>query len=672
MGRVTLFGGIVGPMGDAYDNPRRPNSYNRTGHGLASEAGFMPFVKGTQVALSINFPWEFRSVTEWESSAGVPFILVAGGAIAPLVYRIDSDGTVSSDSAGFAVTSRIDPSFAYIAAALHSDGSTLPYYFVGVGSSEAARYRTQGGTWAACAGTPSQLAGFFSENGNLWGVLPNGYQVRKWPAGTNPVSGTAGAAIDVGTSVHKITGAGLLGRSYVIFVKPDGIYVYDIDTNRFENIWAGLAKNLHPDTGKGTYTWGADVYVPLGWGGAVRVTPSLDIIPISPLPVDARPDQTTPGSAKINAFAGDASHLYAVIQPFDRVLGLAGAGLAVHDLTTSRTSVATDDDLGTSFAPATGAQTAFTIYVGCDVRHGGFVLDIDQATVAVTGLFTAVLEYWDGSAWTGVNFHDYTRLGRSGAIIPDARIPTDWATTAVNSVTKYWLRYRHTASTLIAGNTIREVRALPDVAPLPGTNTAQTGRDEAHLTTHILRGYPTEGGFFWEDLISYDGDISLGLILSRLKATSGRSLIAVGPTFYVRFPLGARTSPDQQLYADCTNGFASTWHFSAKTLLDDRSDAPTMRKRVTAIEMMVRDFSDGADIAQAWVRFDKGTWTQIGTSRTSQGAGLIRLEAPLHDNAQGYLYEVAVGLEDTALGETVPKITHVSALVEAIAEQAKP
>ena len=671
MGRVTLFGGIVGPMGDAYDNPRRPNSYNRTMHGLASEAGFMPFVQGTQVdfyATASNFPWEFRSVVEWETSAGVPFLLVAGGAITPITVLIPSTGVAVSETNGFAASSRIDPTFAHICAALHSDGSTVPYYFVGVGAAEAARYRTAGGTWAAMAGTPSALAGFYSENGNLWGILPNGYQVRKWPAGINPVSGTAGAAIDVGISTQKITGCGLLGRSYQVFVKPDGIYVYDIDTNRFENIWTGLRSNLHPDTGKGTYTWGADVYVPLGWGGAVRVTPSLDIIPIGPLTPDCRPDQTTPGASRITAFAGDASHLYAVIQPFDRVLGLAGAGLAVHDLTNSRTSVATDDDLGTTFTTGTGGTPPiFTIYVGCDVRHGGFTIDIDQSSVVlVSTAHIAVLEYYNGSTWVGVDFHDYSRLMRSGAIVPDARISSDWAQVAVNSITKYWLRLSHTTNTIITANAIREV------APLPGTNTAQTGRDEAHLTTHILRGYPAPGGFFWEDVISYDGDCSLALILTRLKAAYGRSLIAIGPISYVRFPLGARTNPDQQLYADCTNGFASTWYFSAKTLLDDRSDAPMLRKRVTAIEMMVRDFSDGADIAQAWVRFDKGTWTQIDTTRTSQGAGLIRLEAPLHDNAQGYLYEVAVGIEDTAQGETVPKITHVSALVEGMAEQGKP
>ena len=621
----------------------------------------MPFYLTTVTALNSPFVAEYRNPIEWQTTGGAPVLLLAAqppGASSASVFSISSAGVVATDKS-FTAGKLIAASAAAISACLHSDGSTTPYYFVGFGATGDAEYRNLAGTWAAMAGTPKQCDGFFSENGNLWGVV-NGYQMRKWPAGTNPVSGTAGAAVDVGNSAWTITGFGLLARSYIVVVKPDGIYVYDIDTNRFENIYPTLGYNLHADTGKGTFTWGADCYVPLGWGGMVRVTPNLDVIPCSPIPPEARPDGTTPGSGPVRALAGDASHLWAATVPFQQQIN-GGVNLYVQSTNdeaafTNRTAVATDDDRATTWTAANGT---YDIYVGATVRFGGFWLDI---VTGATGTQSTVLEYYNGSAWTSVSFVDNTgRLGRPGAVVPAARIPTDWAQNAVNSVTRYWLRWRQTSGT-VGGATIGEVRLIPDPVPLSGTRVTQTGRDDAGMMTHILRGYPNpDGTFFWEDVAVYDGDCSLGMIFTRMKATgASRVLLAVGPLNFVYWQLGPRASPDQQRYANCVNGFGSR----IKTAYDDRiadtKRAPGMRKGIEYIDIFSVDFSRGDDLVQAWVSFDGATPVPYGSTQVVQD-GRARLRVDRAHAAHGFQYSVHATIEDVTRGEKVPKITRIVA-----------
>ncbi len=75
-------------------------------------------------------------------------------------------------------------------------------------------------------------------------------------------------------------------------------------------------------------------------------------------------------------------------------------------------------------------------YVGLDHKFATTNVDIATAGVGVT----LVTEYWDGSAWTTLTVTDNTtNLTTDGTITFTA--PTDWQTTAVNSQTKYWVRF---------------------------------------------------------------------------------------------------------------------------------------------------------------------------------------------------------------------------------------
>ena len=350
---VRLFGGRKGPYGDAVLNDRRPGSYKGTMHMTLEEGQATPFYVGTETLFLPQPAPDWTRPIEWIDSDGHPIVLLFGRRPdGTTVGRIEPDGSLVNEF--FTVlTKNMEESAGDLVAALHSDGSTLPYVFAAFGTDGAIEFRTQAGVWDIVTGIPTEGNGLFSENGNLWVILTNGYQVRNWAAGTNPTSGTAGGAIDVGTSAYAITGAGLLGRRYLVFVKPDGIYVYDTDTNRFENIWAGLSQNPHPETGKGTYTLGSNVYVPLGWGGMVEVTRDLNINPVSLLPTDASPDLGVSGRSFVRGITGDASALYVTVEPFQKRLGseisLSVQTTADDSSFNDRTAVSTDDDPSTDF-----------------------------------------------------------------------------------------------------------------------------------------------------------------------------------------------------------------------------------------------------------------------------------------------------------------------------------
>lgn len=90
------------------------------------------------------------------------------------------------------------------------------------------------------------------------------------------------------------------------------------------------------------------------------------------------------------------------------------------------------------------ADTDEYVYIGHSTTFAGITFEF-----ATRGSnYTPDIEYWNGSAWTDLAFSgnevtDGTSSFESdGNIIFD--IPGDWATTSVNSSTKYWIRIKTT------------------------------------------------------------------------------------------------------------------------------------------------------------------------------------------------------------------------------------
>ncbi len=670
---VPLFSGSRSVYGDAYENPFRPGSYKSTLHGIVDSGGFAPFF---QVDTLVGWqPTTARGAhvlqaLEWENSDADPIILVAiergrrGAKSAlsgsALVNRIDPDGTISHEASGDG------NEFGQIPMALHSDGSTVPILVACYNTARTIQNRNVAGAWAATVGTPNQADGLFSENGNLWAVLTNGYQVRKWAAGINPMSGTAGAAIDVGTSSHRINGVGLLGQSVVVWVKPDGIYLYDIDTDRFENIYTGLEKNPHPLTGIGVFTWGNEVIVPLGWSGAVRVLPGPSVVPASPIPIEGLPDHTVQGRSPIFGIASDAQYLYASPESHTQRLGVGGTPPVYVRTTTddvafnNRDSVATDDNLATSFTHADFEPQPGFEYIGSDRRFRAVWKDI----VGGDGLVTFTFEYWNGSAWTSLTVDDYTAsLLTSGAIIPTSPIPSDWETTTINGQSAFWVRLNITTNQG-TDSEYREVRLLPEVADLVGgTNVGGSGDDEAGIRQHIIRGYPVGRQMAWDDIISYERNTAEVLLFSQvLAAGGGRSLYALGPQGATRIPMEPSGRPAEERYAHAQNGFASLHRYTYTSQIAPGVPAPTVLKGIEYVTVHTRNFDEGNDLVQVWVAFDGQTPFLMGQGRDS----LVTLELPRDESHRGYRYMVIVGLEDGVRDELIPVVTDVVAGVYAI------
>ncbi len=664
---VPLFSGNRSVYGDAYENPFRPGSYKSTLHGIVDSGGFAPFFQvegGNAWQPAAAAGSHVLQAVEWENSAGDPIILVATehglrNAKSSLtdsarVSRINPDGTVSEDSGGEG------DEFGIIPFALHSNGGTTPLLFACYETAQNIRSRTAAGTWAATSGTPSQARALFSENGNLWAVLTNGYQVQKWAAGTNPQSATAGAARDVGDASSKINGAGLLGQSVMVWVKPDGIYLYDIDTERFENIWEGLNKNPHPLTGIGTFTWGNEVIVPLGWGGAVRVLPGPSVVPASPLPIEALPDHTVQGRSRILNMASDAQYLYASIEPFTQRLGVGGTPPVYVRTTTddvafnNRDSVATDNDLATSFTHADMEPQPGFIYIGSDRRFRGIWLEIVGGGTIVTFLW----EYWNGSTWAVLGARDYTAfLLQSGAIVPDVIIPSNWTETAINSQNAFWIRLRIEVDQAV-NSEYREVRILPEVADLvSGTNVVGSGDDEAGIRQHIIRGYPVGRQMAWDDIISLDRMAEVLIFSQVLAPAGGRSLYILGPVGARRIPMEPSGRPAEERYAHVQNGFASLFRSRYTSQIALGVLAPTLLKGIQYVTVHTRNFDRVNDLVQVWAAFDGQAPFLMGKGKDS----LVTLELPRNEAPRGYRYSVIVGIEDGARDELIPVVTDVVA-----------
>ncbi|MEK0324547.1 MAG: hypothetical protein QQN63_02490, partial [Nitrosopumilus sp.] len=407
---VQVFGGRKGPYGDAIENRLRPGSYAGTFHMLVEEGQMAPFFKFTTIGNTWTETIKSKPI-EWVDNNGDPIILLLSGTevgTTPIVQAeiITSGGSRSIDEL-FSAGHTFYVNFKDLSLVFHSNGSTVPYVFACFGSDggdDAAMFRNKAAIWVNCSGTPSKWDGAFSENGNLW-VIINGFEVRNFAAGTNPASGTAGAAIPVGSSTYDITGAGLLSRRQIVFIKPDGLYVYDEEIDQFHNIFEGLARNPHVDTGKGTFTWGSNLVIPLGWGGAILLTRDLDILPISLLPSTAKPDHTIPGRQHIGSFAADAQYLYAVARPYGKKVGPALPDFMVattEDFITfnDRTAVSIDNDPATfwTFADVDPDGANNFIVLGASIRFG-FPWYLVKAVVK-SGIGN--YQYWDGDSWESI------------------------------------------------------------------------------------------------------------------------------------------------------------------------------------------------------------------------------------------------------------------------------
>lgn len=128
--------------------------------------------------------------------------------------------------------------------------------------------------------------------------------------------------------------------------------------------------------------------------------------------------------------------------PWRNVFQEDNSGASFVDIT----DAANDSATGTAFPFPTGSGVNDACYFGSDRIFS--LLKVNTGTAGI-GTYTVTWEYWNGSAWAALtDVTDGTgNFKTTGLQTVDYAVPDDWATTAVNSNTRFWVRARRDAGT---------------------------------------------------------------------------------------------------------------------------------------------------------------------------------------------------------------------------------
>jgi len=203
-------------------------------------------------------------------------------------------------------------------------------------------------------------------------------------------------------------------------------------------------------------------------------------------------------------------------------------------LTTESTEAgeATADDM--TLLPATPAVND-AYYFGGDGVFQAVLLKIGTQGV---GTWTITWEYWDGDSWEALTVSDASVgfTAAAGEHLITFAEETDWATTAVNSITKYWIRGRVSAYNAVTTQPlgtqawlVQDIsKWMTEISGLPGERELN---DVTALGDDGRMRYPSvENAVFrisgWWDDTTYSG---VDAVLGPLLTTSGSVKFFFGP-----------------------------------------------------------------------------------------------------------------------------------------------
>lgn len=328
------------------------------------------------------------------------------------------------------------------------------------------------------------------------------YRISKCPAGNDPtLAASWGNGLEVGTPEWAITGIASIGDSIVVG-KPDGLYAYNDQTKRFENVLPFLVDAPHAVNGKGMRAVPNGVLYPMHDGGLFFFD-GVGVKDVSPdrgkvLPRDA-------GLARISALAPIGNEIYAIRESWQSTT--QGLGLTVitriAGTYTDVTADVTNGNLSNGANVGTFGNAADDcILVGLNEPMEGIVVRVTENVNAAVQSF-ATPEYSDGTTGTSAPF-DSSFTAFSGSIV-DNSILSVASTSLVNTgfppgasnavitwtdinafdlmtsteiqfggsigtLTKYWIRLKRVSATgMTAGTRIDELEAIPSRAGLPIT-----------------------------------------------------------------------------------------------------------------------------------------------------------------------------------------------------------
>jgi hypothetical protein len=405
---IVIYESGEGGYGDAISAGRRSYAMTMNMDNRVEGRAVLSVVPKGMGLRRADIPREVGAAFEWETSAGVPFILIAGadvsaGTVKRSVSKLqDGEFTLEDSETGVGYTG----GFLYQHDGADADAAAA--FFCNGDDQEAIRRRKIDGTYATADDAKADLLAVVGSHG--WRTL--GHKISKLLINTSP--GTAanyGTQIPAGRATYEINTVLELGGSPLL-QKGDGVFKYNPAPSAatFQNMTSFVS--AHKDNGKGGFTDGR--------GRVYYFTVDGDVLVVSfGTQSQQRPtrftkfDRDTP-FGRIGAMTADANHVYAAIEPGSvrsqvKELGIkvllfdASAG-AFSDVTAG----VTDKKKATSANLGSIGDADDFIYVGSEEPMAGTFWEVLAANTGAAQPFQQA-EFSKGSdTWGNVPVRDST------------------------------------------------------------------------------------------------------------------------------------------------------------------------------------------------------------------------------------------------------------------------
>ena len=507
------------------------------------------------------------------------------------------------------------------------------------------------------------------------------YKITKCPAGNNPLLGTNwGTSLPVGSPVWAINSLRAIGAAPIVG-KPEGLYILNEVTNRYENLLNYQEFSAHPDNGKGMFNIKDGVCYPTANGSLFHFD-GYRVKDIGPHRYSIEHRDNPHTRARITAGCDTGAWVLAATAPCESNW-TQGQGLKIQTLDGSTyadiTTNCTDGNYGVGGSVAALGNGDY-IYVGANVPFEAVYFRMGVVNTDAAPYFDRP-QYCSnatGPVWTDIGpaasyAPDGTRnggkmLAKSGYITwrNFFTAHTSMKTVAVNSITRYWVRFPivSAGNAISAGTFISEAYIIPSRPAISSTAAlAYTGPDAAGRFAHILAGRPSGSEWEWHDLFCVPVHAPI-VAMSYFASDCGSAEKNEGPrlAMITQFDnivaLMPQTSlpgsPVNENYVDGMTFGTPTVFLAPNELSDSDTDRSTIRKEIEHFHVY-GDYVDGSDTMTMLSRWDHNAWDTAQAVNTAP----VRIKGP--EGVAGLVLETALAYEDVDVELAGPRITQVHA-----------
>jgi len=509
-------------------------------------------------------------------------------------------------------------------------------------------------TGTPAASTDTKITYMTMAGADLYGVCDlgayNTWNISKCPSGSNPLTATNWSdGVPVGNSCWPIVQLRQVNGG-VIAAKGDGLYKWNENLSKYENLLPWLERCPDPLNGVGMFAVKDGVCYPTA-DGALYHFDGHTVDDISPKKYHTPHRYNTHLRSRLTAGVEADNWVYVATEPCS-VGWTHNAGIKVftYDPTayTDITANLIDGLPSTSVSVAgLGSGEEHSLFVGAEFPFLAVKFLIGTANTAAD-VWTAV-KYDSGvgapNNWFSVTPRDGTAqagatLSRDGVVVsaPGSNLYT-WAKTTINSESKYWWQFTIGNTGLAAGTTLRGIAILP--ARKLRNDLLPTTADDAGAVGHVLAGRRSGSEWEWHDV----GCFWRGTIIDAMAYGVGFTGSATTPDAAMLLAIGQFDRdylfPGVAVYNPSippVGSYAPRFYPAPVDLADEgyRTAVKTAKKY-----RIVTNYVQSDDRITVEQRFDHKVWDTVASAAYS---GPSELDAPAH--AKGLRLETMLSLTD--------------------------